>query len=135
MREGVILVEGDVGDDAGLAMRRGLIAIAGAAGDGLGRGHDRRARSSPSARSGRLRRGGDEAGDARPVRAPRPVEARPPAHVRAERAGPAAVPDDLPPAAAATGGSRCRSPLSRARSDRYNGDLVERGQGEILIAS
>ena len=26
---GVILVEGDVGDDAGLAMRRGLIAVAG----------------------------------------------------------------------------------------------------------
>ena len=37
MREGVILVEGSVGDETGLAMRRGLIAIAGAAGDGLGR--------------------------------------------------------------------------------------------------
>ena len=37
MREGVILVEGSVGADAGLAMRRGLIAIRGAAGTGLGR--------------------------------------------------------------------------------------------------
>lgn len=37
MREGVILVEGDIGDDAGLAMRRGLIAVAGSAGTGLGR--------------------------------------------------------------------------------------------------
>ncbi|AGA25626.1 formylmethanofuran dehydrogenase subunit C [Singulisphaera acidiphila] len=38
MREGVILVEGAIGEDAGLAMRRGLIAVAGSAGDGLGRG-------------------------------------------------------------------------------------------------
>ena len=37
MRDGVILVEGDAGDDAGLAMRRGLIAVSGRAGDGLGR--------------------------------------------------------------------------------------------------
>lgn len=37
MRDGVILVGGSVGADAGLAMRRGLIAIAGSAGDGLGR--------------------------------------------------------------------------------------------------
>jgi formylmethanofuran dehydrogenase subunit C len=38
MREGVILVDGGVGDDAGLAMRRGFIAVRGAAGLGLGRG-------------------------------------------------------------------------------------------------
>ncbi|MGC8643264.1 MAG: formylmethanofuran dehydrogenase subunit C [Isosphaeraceae bacterium] len=37
MREGVILVEGSVGDDAGLLMRRGLVAIRGDAGGGLGR--------------------------------------------------------------------------------------------------
>jgi formylmethanofuran dehydrogenase subunit C len=37
MRGGLILVEGPAGDDAGLAMRRGLIAIAGASGAGLGR--------------------------------------------------------------------------------------------------
>lgn len=37
MREGVILVEGSVGHDVGLAMRRGLIAIQGSTGDGLGR--------------------------------------------------------------------------------------------------
>ncbi|MFO0890447.1 MAG: formylmethanofuran dehydrogenase subunit C [Isosphaeraceae bacterium] len=37
MREGVILVEGNVGDDSGLLMRRGLIAIRGRCGDGLGR--------------------------------------------------------------------------------------------------
>ena len=38
MRAGVILVDGPIGAGAGLAMRRGLIAVAGAAGPGLGRG-------------------------------------------------------------------------------------------------
>ncbi len=38
MRDGVILVDGSSGDDAGLAMRRGLIAVSGASGKGLGRG-------------------------------------------------------------------------------------------------
>ncbi len=38
MREGVILVDGSAGSDVGLAMRRGLIAIGGRSGDGLGRG-------------------------------------------------------------------------------------------------
>jgi len=38
MRDGVILVDGDAGADVGLAMRRGLIAVGGRAGDGLGRG-------------------------------------------------------------------------------------------------
>ena len=38
MRDGMILVDGAVGRDAGLAMRRGLIAVGGASGDGLGRG-------------------------------------------------------------------------------------------------
>jgi formylmethanofuran dehydrogenase subunit C len=37
MRSGAILVHGRAGDDAGLSLRRGLIAIAGAAGDSLGR--------------------------------------------------------------------------------------------------
>ncbi|MDB5352851.1 MAG: formylmethanofuran dehydrogenase subunit [Planctomycetota bacterium] len=37
MREGVILVDGNIGHDAGLAMRRGVIAVIGNAGDGLGR--------------------------------------------------------------------------------------------------
>ncbi len=38
MREGVILVEGAIGNEAGQAMRRGLIALSGGAGHGLGRG-------------------------------------------------------------------------------------------------
>jgi formylmethanofuran dehydrogenase subunit C len=37
MTEGVILVGGSAGDDAGIAMRRGLIAIRGAVGEGAGR--------------------------------------------------------------------------------------------------
>jgi formylmethanofuran dehydrogenase subunit C len=38
MRDGVILVDGSAGDEAGARMRRGLIAVAGAAGEGFGRG-------------------------------------------------------------------------------------------------
>ena len=38
MREGVILVEGSAGDEVGCLMRRGLIAIRGAVGAGLGHG-------------------------------------------------------------------------------------------------
>ncbi len=38
MREGVILVAGKAGNDAGLSMRRGVIAIAKGSGFGLGRG-------------------------------------------------------------------------------------------------
>jgi formylmethanofuran dehydrogenase subunit C len=36
MRDGIILVEGDVGDEAGHAMRRGLLAVAGEIGQGSG---------------------------------------------------------------------------------------------------
>ena len=38
MREGIILVDGGAGDDVGLAMRRGLIAVGGPLGEGAGRG-------------------------------------------------------------------------------------------------
>lgn len=38
MRNGMILVDGSIGRDAGLAMRRGLIAVGGSVGDGLARG-------------------------------------------------------------------------------------------------
>ncbi len=38
MRDGTIVATGDAGDDVGLAMRRGLIAIGGRAGQTLGRG-------------------------------------------------------------------------------------------------
>jgi formylmethanofuran dehydrogenase subunit C len=38
MRDGVILVGGSTGNDAGRLMRRGLIAVAGGVGDGFGNG-------------------------------------------------------------------------------------------------
>ncbi len=38
MRDGIILVDGSAGDDVGLAMRRGLIAVGGSLGEGAGRG-------------------------------------------------------------------------------------------------
>jgi formylmethanofuran dehydrogenase subunit C len=37
MREGIILVDGNAGDDVGLALRRGLIAVRGRLGQGAGR--------------------------------------------------------------------------------------------------
>ena len=38
MRDGVILVDGDAGDDVGLSLRRGLIVVGGRLGEGAGRG-------------------------------------------------------------------------------------------------
>jgi formylmethanofuran dehydrogenase subunit C len=133
MREGVILVEGDVGDDVGLAMRRGLIAIAGAAGDGLGR-----ALIAGSIFAfgpvGRLAGAGMRRGtlalfglpdpsnpDLLPTFAPG-VRYRPPfVTIYLRRLGRWGFPV---PESAFSG-----------TFERYNGDLVERGQGEILIAS
>lgn len=131
MREGVILVEGTVGDDAGLQMRRGLIAVRGDAGEGLGR--------SMIAGTiivlggpGRLLGAGMKRGT---LVVPHPAQA----------------PESLVlPTFAPTG--RFRSPVltiyfrqlaewgfpipetvSSAPMDRYNGDLVVGGRGEILF--
>src|SRR5262245_5457418 len=133
MREGVILVEGDVGDDAGLAMRRGLIAIAGAAGDGLGR-----------------------ALIAGSIFAFGPVGRPAGAGMRRGTLALFGLPDpsnpDLLPTFAPSGRSRppfvtlylrrlkqwgfpVSEPAFSGTLERYNGDLVERGQGEILIGS
>jgi formylmethanofuran dehydrogenase subunit C len=130
MREGVILVEGPVGDDAGLAMRRGLIAIAGPAGDGLGRAMIAGSvfafgtvgrRPGAGMKRGTLALFGLEQPD-EPGLLPtfRPsCRDRPPfvtLYLRQLRAWGFPVPD------AAFAGL----------FQRYNGDLVERGQGEVL---
>jgi formylmethanofuran dehydrogenase subunit C len=133
MREGVILVEGSVGDDAGLAMRRGLIAISGAAGDGLGRAFIAGSIFAFGA-VGRLAGAGMKRGTLALFGLPDPSN------------------PDLLPTFAPSG--RSRPPfvtlyLRQLRQwgfpvpervfsgmlERYNGDLVERGQGEVLIAS
>jgi len=129
MREGVILVDGPIGDGAGLAMRRGLIAVSGRAGADLGR--DMVAGSifafgpvGPRAGAG-MKRGtlalfgldGDRPGDWPPTFRPS-GRYRPPIatvylrHLR-ERGFP--VPD--------------RAFAGTFR--RYNGDLIARGRAEI----
>jgi formylmethanofuran dehydrogenase subunit C len=133
MREGVILVEGSVGDDVGLAMRRGLIAITGAAGDGLGR-----AMIAGSIFTfgtvGHLAGAGMKRGTLALFGLPDPSN------------------PDLLPTFAPSGRSRppfvtlylrrlrqwgfpVPEPAFSGMLERYNGDLVERGQGEVLIGS
>jgi formylmethanofuran dehydrogenase subunit C len=132
MRDGVILVHGNAGDDAGLAMRRGLIAIGGRTGSGPGR-----------------------AMIAGSIFAFGPLGSRAGAGMKRGTLalfGPGEPPaPDLLPTFVPSG--RFRPPfltiyLSRLKEwgfavpepafscllDRYNGDLVNRGQGEVLIA-
>ena len=127
MRDGVILVDGPVGADAGLAMRRGLIAVAGAAGPGFGR----------SLVAGSLFAFG-------------PVGEGPGAGMK--RGTIALFDDSAPPGLPVTFRLACRfrppiatlylkrlqgwgfpvPPRAFAGAfDRYNGDLIEGGQGEV----
>ncbi|SIO65980.1 formylmethanofuran dehydrogenase, subunit C [Singulisphaera sp. GP187] len=131
MREGVILVEGTIGEDAGLAMRRGLIAVSGAAGDGLGRGLIAGSifafGSVGSYPGAGMKRGtlalfaGEGASERRllPTFVPS-GRSRPPfltIYLRQLRQWGFPVPD-----------SAFSGPL-----ERYNGDLAQRGQGEIWV--
>ena len=93
MRDGLILVIGPIGRDAGLAMRRGIIAVTGAAGDGLGRGMIAGSIFA-FGNVGESPGSGDEARHDRPLR---PLVASPAADLHAERTGPPAVPDAVPP--------------------------------------
>ena len=114
MREGVILVEGNVGDETGLAMRRGLIAIAGAVGRRGGAGLDRRfdLRLRPG---GPPRGGRDEAGHAGAYTAS-PSHHIPNFCPRSHRAGDRVLPSSRSTSGASgSGGFRCRNRLSRAR--------------------
>jgi formylmethanofuran dehydrogenase subunit C len=131
MRDGVILVEGSIGDEAGLAMRRGLIAVLAAAGAGLGRAMVAgsifafgRVGPYPGAgmKRGTLALFGLQRPDA-PLVLPAFLPSgryRPPfvtVYLRQLRAWGFPVPE------ASFGGT----------FERYNGDVVARGQGEILV--
>jgi formylmethanofuran dehydrogenase subunit C len=133
MREGVILVVGAVGPGAGLSMRRGLIAVSGPSGDDLGRAlvaGSIFAFGPVGRRAGAGMKRGTLAlfgiGDPREFE-PLPTFAptgrfRPhflTIYLRRLRQWGFPVPE---------------SAFSNT-VDRYNGDLVERGQGEILIAA
>lgn len=127
MRDGVIVVEGDAGDDVGLAMRRGLIAIGGRAGDLVGRGLVAGTiavgggcglRPGSGMKRGSLILFGPVEGGFPPGFAPA-GRYRPPAialylrHLR-------------------TLGLDLTEPASATLPERYNGDRIEGGQGEIL---
>jgi formylmethanofuran dehydrogenase subunit C len=128
MRGGAILVDGPAGDDAGLLMRRGLIAIAGTAGDGLGRSMIAGSvfafgsigvHPGAGMKRGSLALFGADLPSLLPT-FPYAATVRPPflaLYLRQLRSWRFPVPDH------AAGG----------RFDRYNGDLVEGGQGEILV--
>jgi formylmethanofuran dehydrogenase subunit C len=131
MRDGTVLVHGTVGPDAGLRMRRGLIAVGGGAGPGLGR-----------------------AMVAGSIFAFGPVGPRPGAGMKRGTIallGPVAGTVSLLPTFAASGRSRppflaiylkflddrrfpVPSDAYAVTPARYNGDLAEGGQGEVLVA-
>jgi formylmethanofuran dehydrogenase subunit C len=129
MRDGVILVRGSVGEDAGRKMRRGLIAVRGGAGDGFGR----------SLVAGSLVALG-------PVGRHAGMGMKRGTLVLLQENEP-----QLPPSFVPTG--RYRFPfltvylrqlaawgfpapgwVLTAAFERYNGDLADGGQGEILVA-
>lgn len=130
MRDGVILVEGDVGDDAGLAMRRGLIAVSGAMGDDLGHGlvaGSIFAFGAVGARAGAGMKRGTLAlfglGDTLP--------GLPPGFVPSGRYRPPFLTIYLRQLAA--WGFPVPASAFTGEPERYNGDLVVKGQGEALV--
>lgn len=128
MREGIILVEGSVGPDAGLAMRRGLIAINGEAGDGLGR-----AMIAGSifafGNSGRRTGAGMKRGTI--VLLKRPHTDLLPTFARAGTYQPVFL--GLYLGRLRHWGFPVPETAFAGPWERYNGDLVEQGQGEILV--
>ena len=129
MRDGMILVEGSVGRDVGLALRRGVIAVGGASGEGLGRGMIAGSvfafgAVGPLAGSG-MKRGTLACVDPGSSYLPSPTFAGAGRHrfpfvtlfLRAIRDRGFPVPDGL----------------EGREWERYNGDLLEGGRGELLI--
>lgn len=128
MRNGIILIHGSIGDDAGLAMRRGFIAVLGNVGVGFGRGMIAGSAftfgSADYAAGAGMKRGtialfGAEFPKIWPTFAPSGID-RPvflTIYLRTLRELGFPVPEDAFTCSFA----------------RYNGDLNERGQGEILV--
>jgi len=130
MRDGAILIEGSAGDDAGLQMRRGLIAIRGGAGAGLGRSMVAGTVIVLGSVGRRIGAGMKRGTLVLPSLTRPPEEHLLPTFARAGRFRPAFLTlyyQQL----AAWGFSVPRS-VSSAWLDRYNGDMVVGGRGEIL---
>ena len=130
MRGGAILVDGRAGEDAGLVMRRGLIAVLGALGEGAGRGMIAGSvfgfGSVGQGVGSGMKRGTVALFGPGPGYEPSPTF-EPSGHfqphvVAVYLARLRALGLDLPEAAG-------RGPIRR-----YNGDRLEGGRGEILVA-
>jgi len=133
MREGVILVDGSAGNDAGLMMRRGLIAVRGSVGTGAGRGMI----------AGTLVAGG-RVGPALGVGMKRGTlvlasggeEAEPCVFPTFAFSGRMSFPFlTIYAKRLEEWGFSIPGMMSPGPLDRYNGDLANGGQGEILIAA
>jgi formylmethanofuran dehydrogenase subunit C len=130
MREGVILVEGSAGADVGLGMRRGLIAVGGDVGDGFGRAM---IAGTLFACAGTGRRIGAGMKRGTVVLATPARHELLPTFARAGRFRPPFLALYLKRLRA--WGFPVPETASAGPWERYNGDLVEGGQGEILVAA
>ncbi len=131
MRDGTILVAGSAGDDVGLAMRRGLIAIGGSAGAGTGRsmiaGSIFVAGTVAKGTGAGMRRGTIVLMNENTII----EDAIPPTFAAAGRFRPHFLTIYLRRLGAL--GFAVEPRLFAGECERYNGDLIERGIGEILV--
>lgn len=131
MRDGMIMVEGSVGANAGLSMRRGLIALGGSSGDGLGRGMIAGTIVSLGP-VGRLLASGMKRGTLVVIGPGRGFEPSP----TFAPAGRFRIPFlAIYLKALREHGFSVPTGLEAQPFDRYNGDLLDGGQGEILALS
>ncbi len=130
MRDGVILIEGSAGDDAGLQMRRGLIAIRGSAGGGLGRAMIAGTVIALGSVGRRIGAGMKRGTLILPSFSGPPEEHLLPTFARAGRF-PSPILTVYFQQLSEWGFSMPRT-VSAASLDRYNGDMVVGGRGEIL---
>ncbi|WP_165229913.1 formylmethanofuran dehydrogenase subunit C [Aquisphaera insulae] len=130
MRDGVILVDGTAGDDVGSLMRRGLIAVRGDAGEGLGRSMI----AGTVVALGDVGRGlgaGMKRGSlVLPGLSTPPESVLPPTF---ERAGAFSAPFlAIYSRQMAAWGFEVPPEVSSRSLDRYNGDVLIGGRGEVL---
>lgn len=128
MRDGVILVEGAIGRDAALGMRRGLIAIAGDAGEGLGR----RMVAGSVFLFGRMGRGAGAGMKRGTIAAfgPGPTELLPTFRPSCRFRPPFAT---IYLKALRSRGFPVPPEVFAGAFEKYNGDLIEGGLGEVLL--
>jgi len=130
MRDGAILVEGSTGDDAGLLMRRGLIAIRGSAGAGVGRSMIAGTVIVLGPPGGRIGAGMKRGTLVLPSLPRPPEEHLLPTFARAGRFRAPFL--TLYCQQLGAWGFSVPQAVSTAYLDRYNGDMVVGGRGEIL---